>query len=116
MGSVIKNMKRFIRLFWVALFIIVCNIEIVRLLIFRQGFYKFHSEDGSFRFKTITFKGVGYDILIADYGDSEAKKMNCKLCRSFRKNPLKFWNWYFYLTDPLCKIPYCPIPKSIKDR
>ncbi len=96
---------------WILLVLSLCNIKIVRWIIFREGFYKFHSEDGSFRFNVIEFKGRDYTMLLKGYNRSKAKEENYKLCRSFRINPLKFWNWYFYLTDPLCKIPYCPIPK-----
>lgn len=112
--NVINNMiKILFRVFLIVIFIIICNLEIVRFIIFGEGYYNYHSKDGSFRFKTVVYKGRGYQILMADYNSSEAKEMNYPLCRSFRKNPLKFWNWYFYLSDPLCKIPYCSIPKSI---
>ncbi len=107
-------MKKLRRLILAVLIILFCNLEFVRLIVFREGVYTFHSEDYSFAFKVITFKGRDFELMMKGFERSEAKANGIKLCRDFMLNPLKFWNWYFYLTDPLCKIPYCkPRPTKV---
>ena len=45
--------------------------------------------------------------MINVYNKPETHLNGKKLCRDFILNPLKFWNWHFYFTDLICKLPYC---------
>jgi len=42
----------------------------------------------------------------ADFKETHPEYSNLKLFRTFKRNPLKFWNWYSYLMDNMYKYEY----------
>ena len=65
--------------------------------------YHFQSESGDFQFTAIPSKGRDTKMMIRQY-ENHLKKEGTEreeIYRTFRANPLIFWNWYKYVTSEL---------------
>ena len=80
--------------------------------IFSEGLfttYLYQTENAEFEFNTMPSKGR--DIGMMERQFSHFKKKNgeyqdLKLFRTFKRNPVKFWNWYSYLTSETYQYEY----------
>ncbi|MEM1320173.1 MAG: hypothetical protein AAGG75_07950 [Bacteroidota bacterium] len=70
--------------------------------------YHFQSESGDFHFVLYPIKGRDLGMMKRQYESyvkNEGKERE-EIYRTFRMNPLKFWNWYQYATDDLYRYKY----------
>jgi hypothetical protein len=64
--------------------------------------YLFQTEKAEFEFWTMPSKGRDAEMMeghFASFKDAHPEYTDLKLYRTFKRNPLKFWNWYVYLTN-----------------
>lgn len=71
--------------------------------------YLYQTPNAEFQFTSIPSKGRGIDMMEGQF--SSFKKENphysdLTLYRTFKRNPLKFWNWFNYLTNEKYDYPY----------
>lgn len=71
--------------------------------------YLYQTENAEFEFTTMPSKGR--DVAMLERQFSHFKKENpeyneLQLFRTFKRNPLKFWNWYYYLTGDMFQYEY----------
>ncbi len=71
--------------------------------------YHYQTENGEFEFTTMPSKGRDVEMMERNFADF--KKINpeyeeLELFRTFKRNPLKFWNWYSYFTHEMYKFEY----------
>ena len=85
--------------------VILSNIFSVYVNAFTDGMmksYLFQTEKAEFEFWTMPSKGRDIEMMeghFASFKDAHQEHSNLKLYRTFKRNPLKFWNWYTYLTN-----------------
>ncbi len=80
--------------------------------IFTEGLFRtylYQTENADFEFNTMPAKGR--DIGMMERQFSHFKKTHpefqeLELHRTFKRNPLKFWNWYSYLTHEMYDYEY----------
>jgi len=72
-------------------------------------YYHFQSESGDFQFRAMPSKGRDLEMMERRYQsflEKNPDKKREKIYRTFRANPLKFWKWYYYLTDKMYQFDY----------
>ena len=101
--------KTKIVLLFAAVVILLSNLFPVRLLIepiIRP--YEFETSNSEFVFTTVPAKERDTDLMerhFQDYLKNNPQTTDTVIYRTFKRNPLKFWNWRFYLTSDLYKYP-----------
>ena len=89
----------------VSAIVILSNIFSVYINAFTEGImksYLFQTEKAEFEFRAMPSKGRDAEILeghFASFKEAHPEYSDLKLYRTFKRNPLKFWNWYDYLTN-----------------
>ncbi|RPD91198.1 hypothetical protein EGM88_14765 [Aureibaculum marinum] len=71
--------------------------------------YNFATEQNKFKSVEIPWKGVKFQNTVNSFEKFEKENLNTNdsiLYRTFKINPLKFWNWHEYITHPRYKLPY----------
>ncbi|MBN3583182.1 hypothetical protein JYB64_12355 [Algoriphagus aestuarii] len=97
-----KNIKL---LTLVSAIIILSNIFSAYINAFTEGIFKsylFQTEKAEFEFWTMPSKGRDVEVMerhFASFKNEHPEYSDLKLHRTFKRNPLKFWNWYIYLTN-----------------
>lgn len=80
--------------------------------------YYYTSHSGKFlsrRYQGLAHSG-GFPDILEKFDSHKAKyPSDTVLYRCFVKNPLKFWDWGIYLTDPKYQIPYKEEPPLTKE-
>lgn len=89
----------------VSVIVILSNIFSVYINAFTEGImksYLFQTEKAEFEFWTMPSKGRDIEMMegfFTSFKDAHPEYSDLKLYRTFKRNPLKFWNWYVYLTN-----------------
>lgn len=99
-------------LFFAIVLVIISNLPFVKILFIGGGVgtsYTFRAQNSrDFEFVCIPSKGRDLAMMEAVKRSYEQKTGHkITLCRTFRKSPFKFWNWYSYLISPYYKFDYC---------
>lgn len=71
--------------------------------------YKFETFDGKHQFLTLPSKGTDIKTMEERFDmfcDKNTQYKKTELYRTFRRNPLKYWRWYEFLTHPRYKYEY----------
>jgi hypothetical protein len=89
----------------------ISNIYSGYINIFTEGIgkrYHFQTESGDFEFTAIPSKGRDTKMMMRQYENHIKEKgtETEEIYRTFRGNPLKFWNWYTYSTNELYQFDY----------
>ena len=64
--------------------------------------------NSKFVFNAVPAKGRGTDMMerhFQKFLNNNPETADTVLYRTFKRNPLKFWNWRYYLTSDLYKYP-----------
>jgi len=99
------NKKRIIILTIISVIIILSNIFSGFINVFSEGLFKsylFQTEKAEFQFMTMPSKGRNIEMMerqFSNFKEKHPEYSNLQLYRTFKRNPLKFWNWYDYLTN-----------------
>lgn len=75
--------------------------------------YDYATEQNEFKSSEIPWKGSKFQKTLNSFEEFKRDNPNSNdtiLYRTFKINPLEFWNWHEYMTHPRYKLPY----KSIK--
>ncbi len=76
--------------------------------VFTISVYDYASDNSDFTYTCIPAKGRKMNMMMnAKEGWEKERNVEIIICRKFKKNYLKFWNWYRYLTNPYYKFPQC---------
>jgi hypothetical protein len=73
--------------------------------VFTEGLFKtylFQTEKAEFEFRTMPSKGRDIEMMelhFKNFKKQNSFNSNLELHRTFKRNPLKFWNWFDYLTN-----------------
>jgi hypothetical protein len=84
--------------------LILSNIYSGYINVLSDGLFKsylFQTEKAEFEFLTMPSKGRDVEMMelqFIDFKEKNSEYSNLHLYRTFKRNPLKFWNWYNYLT------------------
>jgi len=79
---------------------------------FTQGLfttYVYQTQNAEFEYTTLPDKGRGIEMMegnFLSFKKDHPEYKEHKLFRTFKRNPLKFWNWYSYLTSEMYKYEY----------
>jgi len=71
--------------------------------------YLYQTSNAEFEFTTMPSKGRDIGMMerqFSDFKETHPEYSNLKLFRTFKRNPLKFWNWYSHLTDKMYNYEY----------
>ncbi|MCZ4694502.1 hypothetical protein DWB61_05555 [Ancylomarina euxinus] len=71
--------------------------------------YKFETFDGKHQFLTMPSKGTDIKTMerrFASFCEKNPQYENTQLYRTFRRNPLKYWRWYEFVSHPRYKYTY----------
>lgn len=71
--------------------------------------YHFETYDGIHKFTTMPGKGLNVQSMeygFVNFCKENPEYLNTKLYRTFRRNPLKYWRWYEFVTHPRYKYKY----------
>ncbi|WP_418502030.1 hypothetical protein [Flagellimonas sp.] len=66
--------------------------------------YLYQTQHAEFEFTTMPTKGRDVGMMerqFTDFKKAHPEHMDLVLYRTFKRNPLKFWNWYSYLTNEM---------------
>jgi len=97
--------KRRILLTVFSVILILSNSYSGYINVFTEGLtksYLFQTEKAEFEFWTMPSKGRDIEMMekqFSSFKENNPAYSNLNLNRTFRRNPLKFWNWYNYLTN-----------------
>jgi len=93
-------------------FLAISNIFSGYINIFTEGLFRtylYQTENAEFEFTTMPAKGRDTGMMerqFSNFKENNPKYEDLKLFRTFERNPLKFWNWYLYLTDEIYHYEY----------
>jgi hypothetical protein len=96
----------------VVLTIVISNLFSGYINIFTEGLFKwytFQTENGEFAFSAMPSKGRDTEVMerqFSSFKENNPKYSGLIIYRTFRRNPLKFWNWYDYISNPLYRYPF----------
>jgi len=88
-------------------FLVLSNVFSGFINIFTEGLfstYLFQTENAEFEFTTMPAKGRDTGMMerqFSHFKDNHPEYNNLNLFRTFERNPMKFWNWYLYLTNDM---------------
>ena len=71
--------------------------------------YLYQTENAEFEFTTMPAKGRDIGMMerqFSDFKEAHPEYEQLELYRAFKRNPLKFWNWYSYLTHEMYQYEY----------
>lgn len=97
--------KRLIILTIFSAIVILSNIYSGYINVFTEGLFKsylFQTGNAEFEFGTMPSKGRNIKMMERQFSSFKEKNpeySDLQLFRAFKRNPLKFWNWYSYLTN-----------------
>lgn len=80
--------------------------------VFTEGLfrtYHYQTENGEFEFTTMPAKGRDIGMMegqFSHFKNNNPEFKELELHRTFKRNPLKFWNWYSYLTHEMYDYEY----------
>ncbi|WP_223032752.1 hypothetical protein [Hanstruepera marina] len=80
--------------------------------LFTDGLFKtnhYQTESTEFEFTTMPSKGRDIEMMkrnFAHFKDQHPEYKDLQLFRTFKRNPIKFWNWYAYLSDDIYRYEY----------
>ncbi|WP_250433173.1 hypothetical protein [Hanstruepera flava] len=80
--------------------------------LFTEGLFKnyhYQTENAEFEFTTIPSKGRDIEMMKRNFTyfkEQHPEYNDLKLYRTFERNPLKFWNWYSYISDDIYQFQY----------
>lgn len=102
---------KFIGLFAILIMVGISNYFSAYINVYTEGIgkqYHFESESGDFECNVIPSKSRDVDLMIRQYENhlQQAGTQKETLYRTFKPNPLKIWNWYRYLNNPLYQYEY----------
>ena len=103
-----KNLKILITIIGL---LIIGNLLSGYINLFTEGFKNYHyqTKDAEFDFTLIPSKGRDIEMMKRNftYFKEQHPEYNyLKLYRTFKRNPLKFWNWYSYISDDIYQFEY----------
>lgn len=93
-------------------FIALSNYLSPYINVFTEGLYTsylYQTKNAEFEFTTVPSKGRDIEMMERQFSDFKEKNpeyRDLELNRTFKRNPLKFWNWYWYLTQDMFKYNY----------
>lgn len=107
------NKVKFVGLITFLGIIIIANFYSGQINYYLEGLmigktYHFETESGDFQFTAMPSKGRDTKMMRRQY-ENHLKKEGTQreeICRTFRGNPFKFWNWYKYATMELYQYKY----------
>jgi hypothetical protein len=85
--------------------IILSNIFSGYINVFTEGLFKsylFQTEKAEFEFWTMPSKGRDTEMMelqFKNFKEQNPEYSDLEIYRTFGRNPLKFWNWFDYLTN-----------------
>ncbi len=71
--------------------------------------YLYQTENAEFEFTAIPSKGRDIGMMerqFSNFKKNSPEYKGLKLFRTFKREPLKFWNWYLYLTNGMYQYEY----------
>ena len=71
--------------------------------------YLYQTNNAEFEFSTMPTKGRDIGMMerqFSAFKNAHPEYKDLVLYRTFKRNPLKFWNWYSYLTDEMYQYDY----------
>ena len=71
--------------------------------------YLYQTENAEFEFTTMPAKGRCIEMMkrqFSHFKETHPEYQDLKLFRTFKRNPLKFWNYYSYLTSEMFQYDY----------
>ncbi|MCG8808892.1 hypothetical protein G1K57_12150 [Tenacibaculum finnmarkense] len=80
--------------------------------IFTEGLFRtylYQTENANFEFNTMPAKGRDIGMMerqFSHFKKTHSEFQELELHRTFKRNPLKFWNWYSYLTHEMYDYEY----------
>ena len=92
--------------------LILSNIYSGYINVFTEGLFKsylFQTEKAEFEFWTMPTKGRDIEMMelqFEDFKEKNPEHSDLELHRTFSRNPLKFWNWFDYLTNDRYQYKY----------
>ncbi len=107
-----KKTRRIITVSAVIIFIVLSNIfsMFMNIIVFGIGMsYKFETYDGKYSMEYLPAKGGKMYIIDSDFKDlieHNPEYKGTKYYRTFKRNPLVFWNWYKYIFGEQYKVEY----------
>lgn len=108
-----KTVKRIFLLILLVSFITLSNYYSYVYVLFGDGGiskrYKFETFDGKHQFLTMPSKGTDIKTMerrFASFCEKNLQYENTQLYRTFRRNPLKYWRWYEFVSHPRYKYTY----------
>lgn len=99
--------RRVIVLSVVVVILILSNFHSGCINAFTGGLGKSHffqTEEAEFQFCTMPAKGRDLEMIqdqFATFQKENPEYSTLQLQRTFKRNPLQFWNWYSYCTDDI---------------
>src|SRR6187551_2168991 len=96
----------------VVLLITISNIISPFINAFTEGIfpsYTFQTESEEFEFWAIPSKGRDIKMMerqFSSFKENNTEYSKLTIYRTFKRNPLKFWNWFNYLSNELYDYPY----------
>ncbi|MDC6367184.1 MULTISPECIES: hypothetical protein [Flavobacteriaceae] len=81
--------------------------------------YLYQTNRAEFEFTTMPTKGRDIEIMeiqFSHFRTAHPQYRDLVLFRTFKRNPLKFWNWYSYLTNEMYQYEYKDEIKSFSGK
>ena len=108
MWLILNNVAKIIKVLTVvATVILISNIIPIRILIEPIiNSYPYETQNTEFAFTVIPEKGRDTEMMERQFQKFLKENPQSKdtiIYRTFKRNPLKFWNWSFYMTSDLYK-------------
>lgn len=113
--------RKLLGVFLILVIIAVSNYYSAYINIFTEGIgkeYHFETESGEFQFTAMPSKGRDTKMMMRQYENHLKKEGTEKetIKRTFKGNPLEFWNWYKYSTSELYQYEYKRKRKKIRTK
>ncbi|MCE2612329.1 hypothetical protein LVD13_05035 [Flavobacteriaceae bacterium D16] len=80
--------------------------------VFTEGLfmtYHYQTENAEFEFTTMPAKGRDIGMMerqFSHFKNTNPEFKELELHRTFKRNPIKFWNWYSYITNEMYDYEY----------
>jgi len=104
--------RRIITLTISLVIIVTSNIYSGYINVFTEGLFKsylYQTGNAEFEFWAVPSKGRDEKMMQLKFNDFKNQNIefsNLRIYRTFKRNPLKFWNWYDYLTNERYNYPF----------
>ncbi len=106
--------KMTISILIIVLIILLANYTGLKTVLGGLPVYKYATESNEFVDTEILWKGLNFENTLSNFKKFKVENPNTNdavLYRTFKIEPLKFWNWHDYLTHERYKLPYKEIIK-----